>query len=83
MPGQGYKLGIDCPPNKLWMCIYFRSAYLKTHRMDLKGRSKSLETVATKQGKPVWYLQRLIHQFRAELSPWQTSNKHLLTELMI
>lgn len=21
MQGQGYKLGIDCHPNKLWMCI--------------------------------------------------------------
>lgn len=76
MQGQGYKLGIDCHPNKLWMCILSPQPIWKTHHMDLKGRSKSLETVATKQSKPVWYIQRLIHQFKAELSTWQRSNKH-------
>lgn len=81
--GQGYKLGIDCHTNKLWICIYFHSVCLKTHSMDLKGSSKSLETVATKQSKPVWYIQRLIHQLKAELSTWQTSSKYLLNELMI
>lgn len=80
---QGYKLGIDCHTNKLWICIYFHSVCLKTHSMDLKGSSKSLETVATKQSKPVWYIQRLIHQLKAELSTWQTSSKYLLNELMI